>query len=376
MRSILRLCLMMTWLFAALLPASGANVIFYSKADNSYGWCAGYSYGRGESCARQNCLEYGSGCELAIECDGGWSATAFAPDPYTGFGASCEWQNAGIARGIALLSCIYASRSLCSTSEAFDGNARSTSEKANGDYDLAWYTQSLLVALGYEVGEVDGQIGRQTRDAIEAFQRRTGIEVTGEADWPLMWLMLYAAGGTSMFVADVIAEMDGADQHIVNTYTYRYASSVRADTTLGAELAGLDAAWQQAGVSALLAHSRAPCTLPVESVVPAGMAESWNVTCAEGTYLVALDQATPSITSADGSTVIDVACLPGESDPGPSVGPGAERQLKPSTNTINGANPAFAAPADDCTDTPSEQFKPSNNTINGVAPGLGAAAGN
>ncbi len=49
----------------------------------------------------RECLAYGSGCELAIECDGTLGATAFAPDPYEGFGASCEWQDAGDRRSIA-----------------------------------------------------------------------------------------------------------------------------------------------------------------------------------------------------------------------------------------------------------------------------------
>lgn len=380
MRSIVRVSLMMAWLLAALLPASGASAIFYSKADNSYGWCAGYSYSRSESCAREQCLELGSGCELAIECDGGWSATAFAPDPYAGFGASCEWQNAGIARSIALLSCIYASHALCTTSTAFDGNARSTSDKSNDAYDLAWYTQSLLLALGYDIGEVDGEIGSRTRSAIADFQSKVGVEATGKADWTVMGLLLYAYGGSARFVRDTIAEVDAADPQVVQTYTYRYASAPSPDFSLAAELANHEESWRRTIVAALVAYnSDAACSLPATGVTGTDSPGTWAVTCAEGTYLLALAGPTPVVTFADAipePQPLVVACAPGE-DPLPNPGPGTQQQqqAKPSPNTINGPSPDLAPLAADCV-APGADFKPSPNTVNGMAPNLGAAGGN
>ncbi|MBB4005020.1 efflux RND transporter periplasmic adaptor subunit [Aurantimonas endophytica] len=40
--------------------------------------------------------------------------------------------------------------------------------------------QQRLIALGYEVGLVDGVIGESTKEAIRQFQRSNGLEVTGE----------------------------------------------------------------------------------------------------------------------------------------------------------------------------------------------------
>lgn len=40
--------------------------------------------------------------------------------------------------------------------------------------------QQRLVALGFEVGPVDGLLGESTKEAIRAFQRSNGLEVTGE----------------------------------------------------------------------------------------------------------------------------------------------------------------------------------------------------
>jgi peptidoglycan hydrolase-like protein with peptidoglycan-binding domain len=370
MHTALRLCLVMVWLIAARLPASGASVIFYSKADNSYGWCAGYSYSRGESCAREQCLAYGSGCELAIECDGYWSATAFAPDPYEGFGASCEWPSAGAARGIALLSCIYASHALCSTSAAFDGNARSASETANSNYDLAWYTQNLLLGLGYDIGEVDGEIGSRTRAAIADFQSIVGLEPTGEADWTMMGLLLLAYGGTARFVGDIIAQTDAADQHIVQTYAYRYAGAPAADLSLAAELARLEDGWRRTVVAALVSYSDAACTLPASAVGGTDAAETWTVSCLEGDYLLSLGGPTPVVTRAEGPVDIKplpVACPP-EEDFLPT--PDAQQQVKPSPNTLNGPPPESTR-RQDCLMTQVMRLKPSPNTVNSKPPTVG-----
>ena len=41
--------------------------------------------------------------------------------------------------------------------------------------------QSRLATLGYYAGEIDGQFGAGTRDAVIAFQRRNGLEADGVA---------------------------------------------------------------------------------------------------------------------------------------------------------------------------------------------------
>jgi hypothetical protein len=41
-------------------------------------------------------------------------------------------------------------------------------------------TQEALLDLGYDIGEIDGQIGPATRKAIRAFQKSQGLKVTGQ----------------------------------------------------------------------------------------------------------------------------------------------------------------------------------------------------
>ena len=46
--------------------------------------------------------------------------------------------------------------------------------------------QTLLNKLGYDVGVPDGLMGARTRDAIESFERRNGLEETGKVTIPLV----------------------------------------------------------------------------------------------------------------------------------------------------------------------------------------------
>ena len=47
-------------------------------------------------------------------------------------------------------------------------------------------TQEALVALGYEIGEIDGAIGTKTRTAILRFQSTHGLKADGEPSAALL----------------------------------------------------------------------------------------------------------------------------------------------------------------------------------------------
>jgi peptidoglycan hydrolase-like protein with peptidoglycan-binding domain len=54
--------------------------------------------------------------------------------------------------------------------------------------------QIALKNAGYEPGSIDGRMGKQTREAIKAFQRANNLSVTGKADrqtWNLLREYLY-----------------------------------------------------------------------------------------------------------------------------------------------------------------------------------------
>ncbi len=367
MRWLLRLSMIAAFALASLLPASGANVIFYSKDDNSYGWCAGYSYGRGESCARANCLDYGSRCELAIECDGAWSAAAFSYDPWKGFGASCQFKTAESARSIALGSCIYVTHDLCYTSDVFNGGGRSLSAKANKSFDSAWYTQQLLLLLGYDIGDADGDIGSRTRDAIRQVQSAAGLEADGEASWGLIYILLYLYGGTTRLAQAFIADTDGLDQGVVNTYSYRYASKPADDLSLGAELAALSDGDRLNALAAILTYNNRACTRPATSAIQdESNPDGWLVSCAEGNFALFANGDETIVTVGDTLVVPpDDDCPVIDVDDG-----GDDDSLHPGgTQDVHGG--AGGLTVADNASSEEQDFKPTNNIVGGMAPGIG-----
>ncbi len=46
--------------------------------------------------------------------------------------------------------------------------------------ELKAQTQEALIALGYEIGDIDGVIGRNTRAAIKQFQKSQGLAADGK----------------------------------------------------------------------------------------------------------------------------------------------------------------------------------------------------
>ena len=59
--------------------------------------------------------------------------------------------------------------------------------------ELAAQTQEALLALGYEIGDIDGVIGSQTRGAIKTFQKSQGLAADGKLSNPLLQRMKQVA---------------------------------------------------------------------------------------------------------------------------------------------------------------------------------------
>lgn len=63
---------------------------------------------------------------------------------------------------------------------------REARERAEREAQLAKQVQTELLALGYKIGAVDGEIGPSSRKAIRAFQRKRGVAVTGKISEALL----------------------------------------------------------------------------------------------------------------------------------------------------------------------------------------------
>jgi len=67
---------------------------------------------------------------------------------------------------------------------------------------LAVDIQEALIALGYEIGEIDGVIGRGTRGAIQKFQKAHGLKVDGQASAQVLQAMRADAQASGLIRPD------------------------------------------------------------------------------------------------------------------------------------------------------------------------------
>jgi len=61
------------------------------------------------------------------------------------------------------------------------------------EVELAAQTQEALLALGYDIGDIDGQIGSKTRGAIKSFQKSQGVGADGKVSDTLLQKMKQVA---------------------------------------------------------------------------------------------------------------------------------------------------------------------------------------
>jgi peptidoglycan hydrolase-like protein with peptidoglycan-binding domain len=264
-------------------PASAATAISYSEPDNAYGWCTGYSTSEAPGCARNQCQSSGGiDCELALVCDAGWNAVVFADsDEAAGFGAACDMNSAYQARIVALVGCMVRSRTVCWTSGVFNGNGVEQSSNSNSDFDLTWYTQALLLGLGYDTGDPDGVYGNRTRRAIEAFQNTAGLPATGTVTEDLFYLLLSHAGGTPFLVSMMDSLINEFSSDEV-ARSFSAAAAPKPAMTLTEELATRNATVQRAMIASYLFINDHDCPVPATSVAVDTAASTWTVSCRNG----------------------------------------------------------------------------------------------
>ena len=70
---------------------------------------------------------------------------------------------------------------------------------------LKFETQEALLGLGYDIGEIDGLIGKNTRKAIGEFQRSQGLKVDGNPSAELVQQMRRVAQEKGLIRADSVA---------------------------------------------------------------------------------------------------------------------------------------------------------------------------
>lgn len=273
-------------------PAQAETAIYYSPSQNGYGWCAGYSNNRAHSCARNYCSEYGGGdCSLALECNDGWGAIAFAADPVVGVGAMCGVNSASFARYMALANCMVASRALCWTSTTFNRSGNERSEADNRAFDMTWYAQVMLQIANYEPGTADGALGSGTRAALRAFQTKIGRQPTGELDDELFWRLVDAVGGVQRFARIIEKEVLEEERGEFADVMYANAPSPAPALSFTGELMERSIEERRTALATFLSAHGTECAIPALGAEPTDPAtDVWDIDCAEGSYILMMSE--------------------------------------------------------------------------------------
>ncbi len=318
-----------------------ATAFFYSEPEQYYGWGAGYNYSRSEQVAHSNCDKGGSACKFVLECDGGWSAVAFADGFARAVSFSCGYRTAVGARIAALVVCTAQARTLCWTSSAISNNGNERSESDNLDFDITWYAQEILYVSGFDPGTADGQMGGKTRAALKDFQVKLGLEPTGKLDDELFRRLLDSVGGR-LAVSNGLKRLAEAEKDEYSKSTYALATSPFAVASFSEEIAQRPDADRRLTLATLLSAWGTKCTLPASGAepVPADGTGGWLVTCNEGQWTVLMDARSHTImtghrriTVKDGVVTADsVEADPVETVPGTGTRGREQQTHKPAAD--------------------------------------------
>lgn len=305
--SIARLAAAIVGIWLALcwiVPATAATVIFYSAPDQTYGWCAGYSYSQCENEADQSCRgENGTDCRLAVECSGGAGAIAFSEDyDIGGMGAVCHARDENAARSIALELCMAAAHAPCTTGTAFSAHGRDMSKQKNAQFDLIWTAQVYLRVLGYMTADADGVVGGSTRSAVKSFETDLGLEPTGAIDQRLLSLLTYSSFGPESLNNYAAASVAG-DSNIVQ-YGYNHADTASPAQSFTDWLLGRDSDEQRLALGTVVRRNGTACSFPAKAVSLLDKdTQKWTVECGEGTYAVSFAGSSILVASAEDNSV-------------------------------------------------------------------------
>lgn len=315
-----RLLVLAVALFLALpmVSAQAAAAIVFSDPEEVYGWCAGYGASEAGACAQRHCRNAGgTNCLIALSCNDGWGAIAFATGDARGYGATCGVTNAWSARSSALARCMDAANARCHLVSTFQRNGNEMAEHADEEFEHVWFAQLLLQMRHHELGNADGEMGPNTRAAVKAFQEAIGEEPDGIADAELVERLIEANGGEFEFI-DTIRRAFIADKLVgYEDVTYGHSSAPAPARSFPEVLAALDEGEQRRMMAVYLAGGGTSCTVPARQAYPLGdkVSEIWSVECAEGAYTVFISAGSRMITSG-GSAPSGDAGPPGSSATG------------------------------------------------------------
>jgi hypothetical protein len=287
-------------------PAFAESAISHSAPENWSSWCSGYASGRAGRCALQRCQKRGgTACRVVVGCNGP-GAVAYAQQPAQGIGAACLG-NEQSARMAALIGCMSATNSLCSTNFTFTSNGRAADDGANLRFDQVWIAQVALQSLKFLKEPADGVLTQATEQAIAEFQVTIGRLPTFNINDELLRRMVDAVGGPRQLAAIIkLEQLPSLERQLVGAkptrlfYTAQNALPPEKPQQYFKSLSGEEL---KVALTTYIMARGATCKtkLPSVSAVSEGI---WIVGCDDVTYNVVFNEGGHSMITGGGRTII------------------------------------------------------------------------
>jgi hypothetical protein len=286
-------------LVAAVLAsqAQAQTVIAHSAATGDYGWCSGGD----AACAVDACGDDGAtDCAVVATCGAGWIVIASPETPRPGLAIACGGETEAHARLMALGFCVEAANDLCLSNSTIAPDGEDLTRDANRIFDRTFYAQAVLQLSGVTDLVATGTRTPETTAAIEAFQGRAGLEVTGSVDPPLLFHLLAAVGGRQGVLDKIVAGVAQPYRDQGFAAAYLYTPDVAPRLAFGAELAAMSPVDAAAALATLVRQGGHPCDRDgVTASTPDPEGEIWMLSCTGTQYTVLLN--------ASGTTILATA---------------------------------------------------------------------
>jgi hypothetical protein len=198
----IRSLLLCLTLLALTTSAHAQAVVAYNETTSFWSLTPGADIEADRRLAVEDCeANSGGPCQVLLECPAGWIAVAESGEPELGRGFGCGMETAAGARMMALVACTAAANRICDLRGAISPQGEQFFDSSTeGPATTAMYAQYMLDGFGYDIGQIDGEIGRKTKTALREWEASVGLPPTGEVTNDIVSLMFYAAWGRQAVV--------------------------------------------------------------------------------------------------------------------------------------------------------------------------------
>jgi hypothetical protein len=273
-----------------IAPVAGAQgltqtAFAWSPATSNVGWCFGCDAATAMEQARAGCARNGAtDCRAALACLPGHAAYARSLQPGTaGMGLVCGMASEPVARALAIVSCMAATRRYCGVRQVDSPQAGSVAVTTG---DVTFLIQEVLARLGNYGLLADGIPTPGTLASLQSFEAAMGMPLSrGMAaveDGSVAWRLIMAYGGRVALIEALEAEvLEEARMHSGHLIRAEVVAPL-ADESLWAELAAASATARNEAAALWLRLRGHDCAYPALTagpMIPGDVEGPWRIDC-------------------------------------------------------------------------------------------------